>query len=158
MAVNHYLLWMVLLAAPSGTMAEECEDEHHCTVGLNLGLMNPDDALGFLVPQMCCKEVHYPFTFQAHFYNTSDYTITFHLHEFYLLDVEVKTLFNKPATEADWRGGAGTGLAGIYNSFNLYHLHLIFSSAFLHCFSLVINYFLFRVPYSIIDFIIYFLE
>lgn len=90
MAVIRYLVWTVLLAALARATTE-CLDDHHCTVGLNLGLMNPNETLGFLVPQLCCREVQYPFTFLAHFFNISDYTVTFHLHEYYLLDVEVRT-------------------------------------------------------------------
>lgn len=90
MAVIRYLVWTVLLAALTRATTE-CLDDHHCTVGLNLGLMNPNETLGFLVPELCCREVQYPFTFLAHFFNISDYTVTFHLHEYYLLDVEVRT-------------------------------------------------------------------
>ncbi|XP_050688209.1 uncharacterized protein LOC126981314 isoform X3 [Eriocheir sinensis] len=89
MAVIRYLVWTVLLAALARATTE-CLDDHHCTVGLNLGLMNPNETLGFLVPQLCCREVRYPFTFLAHFFNISDYTVTFRLHEYYLLDVEVR--------------------------------------------------------------------
>lgn len=90
MAVILYLVWTVLLAALARATTE-CLDDHQCMVELNLGLMNPNETLGFLVPQLCCGEVRYPFTFLAHFFNISDFTVTFHLHEYYLLDVKVRT-------------------------------------------------------------------
>lgn len=86
MAVNRYLVWTVMLAALAGA-TNECQDKHFCKVELD------PKPLGFLVPQMCCEEVQYPFTFLAHFFNNSDHNITFHLHEYYLLDVEVRLYF-----------------------------------------------------------------
>lgn len=83
MAVNHYLSWTVMLAALSGATTK-CQDKHSCNVELGV-----DDMLGFLEPTLCCDEVEYPFTFLAHF-STNEHNITFHLHEYYLLDTEVR--------------------------------------------------------------------
>ncbi|XP_045111515.1 uncharacterized protein LOC123504770 isoform X4 [Portunus trituberculatus] len=80
MAVKHYLAWTVMLAALPGatTLCNSCIVD-----------VGADASLGFLDPTMCCDEVDYPFTFLAHF-SAYQHSITFHLHEYYLLDTQIR--------------------------------------------------------------------
>ena len=80
--MNHYLAWTVMLTALPGA-TPRCEDKHLCNITLNA------TDLDFLQPSLCCDEVEYPYTFLAHF-TTIGHNITFHLHEYYLLDTEVR--------------------------------------------------------------------
>ena len=82
MAMKHYLAWTVMLAALPGAKTK-CDS---CNFDLEWGT---NKSLAFLDPGVCCEKVDYPFTFLANFI-INEHNVTFHLHEYYLLDTEVR--------------------------------------------------------------------
>ncbi|XP_045592105.2 uncharacterized protein [Procambarus clarkii] len=83
-----YLVWKLwsLVLTVATIINARCTDKHRCEVDIT----SQNAKIGFLTPRLCCEDIELPFTLLANFFELEFGSVSFHLHEYYLLDVRVR--------------------------------------------------------------------